>query len=179
MLQEPFRGPSSLRRLFLGYEWVVTRRALLLAVGFLVAVGGIDLALSIVVYGTIPEFVYGFRDAFLLESDFDLLAEPWFGAGTVVVVGLAAVHAYRNEGYLPSLLLATAPIYATYLFTVPGPVTGPVVPVADHVVFAPNWAARHVLPNTVAYGTVGFVLGIGIRYTRRRQASRGAPADAG
>lgn len=62
-------------------------------------------------------------------------------------------------------MLATAPVYPNVLFSVPGPATGPVVPLGEAVV-APHWAALHVLANTVAFGTVGFVLGLALRHLR-------------
>lgn len=159
---------ASLDRLLLGTEREITRRALLLAVGYFVAISGFTLVLSSVSYGAVPDFVYGFRHAYLIESDVDLWMEVRFTTGHVIVLGFAATHAYLNEGYLPSLILATAPIYATLVFTVPGPVTGIVVPVTEDTVFAPHWAARHVIPNTLAYGTIGFLLGSCLRYLYRR-----------
>ena len=156
-----------LRSLLLGQEPVKTRYVVLLAVGFLVTVSAFDYVLQVLPYGAVPNVMYGFRDAFLIDSGLGQV-KLTFAPGVVVIVSLAAIHSYFNAGYLPSLLLATAPTYATFIFTVPGPVTGVVIPVGDHVVFAPVWAALHVFPNTLVFGTIGYILGIALQYHYRR-----------
>lgn len=140
-----------------------TRRAGLLTGTFLVLVSAFDYLLHVLPSESIPAFVYGVRHAFLIASELGQVTLT-FAPGVVVIFGLAAIHAAINAGYLPSLLLATAPTYATYIFTVPGPVTGVVVPVGDHVVFAPVWAAFHVVPTALVVGTIGFLSGIVFQY---------------
>lgn len=157
-----------LKSLLLGEEWAKTQRALLLAAGFLVVLGGFDLILQSISHHTVPRFVYGFRRAFLIETGYGQLVDLAYQPGFFVAVGLAAIQAYFNAGYLPSILLATAPIYPVFVFTVPGPRTLAVIRLGDDLVFAPYWAAEHVLPNTITYGTIGFLIGIGLQYTIRR-----------
>lgn len=95
-------------------------------------------------------FVFAVLHAFTLEATpAAMLTE---GIGVVTLFALAAIHAYLNEGYLPSLVLATAPSYGNYVFNGPGA--------------APFWAAEYVLPFALTVGTVGFLLGIGLRRYR-------------
>lgn len=155
---------SPLRRALLGVEWTMTRRALLLAAAyFLVVAAGNVAALTAPeafgIWWKVASFTFKF-------SDWHVLVDG--GPGVVLVVGLALVQTALNEGYLPSLALATAPYYAYYLFTVDGPATGPVLAIHENLVVAPVWAAVHVVPNALAYGTLGFLLGLGVRRYRRR-----------
>lgn len=126
--------------------------------GFFIGIAGFDLLLGLVPFERIPGVTWDVQHAVLIGSKVDLLAEVALVPGLVIVVGPAAIHASLNAGALPSPVLATAPTYAMFVFTVPGPVSGVIIPFAD-VVFAPLWAAIHVLPNTVAYGTTGFLSG--------------------
>lgn len=101
--------------LLLGRERSRTRRALALAVGYFVVASALAVTLRSLRYGAVPEFVYRFQHPFLIDTGFGQLVDTDFAPGLVVVVGPAAVHAYLNAGYLPSLLLATAPIGASAL----------------------------------------------------------------
>lgn len=161
-------------RLLFGERWSMTKRALLLSVGFFSAIGAAttvaltftppvgETGLGTVWYETMS---YAFRSTNVHPS-----VDP-VGLGAFWIAGLALIHAYLNAGYVPSLILATAPMYAFYVFTVGGP-TGLVLPVHADLVIAPVWAARHVFPNSFAYGTLGFLLGLGLRYIRRRYAAK-------
>lgn len=93
----------------------------------------------------------------------------------ILIGGLALIHAYLNEGLFPSLILATAPYYASYLFTVTGPRTGVVLTINDDLVVAPVWAAIHVFPNALLYGTLGFLTGLGARSLKRRESTFPGP----
>jgi hypothetical protein len=77
--------------------------------------------------------------------------------GVFTMGGLAAIHAYLNEGYVPSLLVAALPSYGAYLFY--GPPPGVVRPVS---------AATYVLPFAITAGTIGFLIGFGARWARGR-----------
>lgn len=122
-----------------------TRRALALAVGF-----GVVTAL---LRGYAPHtpgvgLVFGLLHAFTLEAV--PASMPTEGVGVVTVMGLAAIHAALNEGYGPSLVLAMAPSYGNYVINGPG--------------VAPLWAAEYVLPYGLTVGTVGFLLGVSLRW---------------
>jgi len=96
--------------------------------------------------------VFGLLHAFTLEAaPAAMLTE---GIGVVTMVGLAAIHAYLNEGYVMSMLVAALPSYGHYVFNGPGA--------------APVWAATYVLPFAIAAGPLGFLLGIGGRWARGR-----------
>lgn len=147
-----------------------TRRALVLSAAYFLVGSGLAATVQGLPYEAIPRFAYGFQNAVLIATGFGQFVDFVFAPGLVVVVGLAAIHAALNAGYLTSLLLATAPVYPHFLFTVPGPATVPAVHVGE-VVVAPVWAALHVLPNTVAFGTLGFVLGLALRHAARRRSA--------
>lgn len=96
-----------------------------------------------------------------------------FGFGAVLIGGLALIQSYFDGGYVPGLLLAAAPGYGYYLFTVDGPVTGPVFLLGDGLVAAPLWAVMRLAPDVLVFGTLGYLLGAGIRY---REGPVEAPA---
>lgn len=126
-----------------------TRRALVLAVGLSVGTAVVRIyAPSTPGIG----LVFGVLHAFTLEAT--PTAMPTDGFGAMTLAGLAAMHAYLNEGYVPSLVLAMAPSYGLYVFNGPGA--------------APLWAAAYVLPYVATAGTLGFILGGSLRWVRRR-----------
>lgn len=94
--------------------------------------------------------VFGFLHVFTLEAS--PAAMPVEGFGVVTLFVLASIHAYLNEGYVPSLVLATAPSYGQYVFNGPSA--------------APVWAAEYVLPFAVTMGTLGFLVGLAFRWYR-------------
>jgi hypothetical protein len=96
---------------------------------------------------------FGLLHAFTLEAS--PAAIPIEGFGVVTMFTLAGIHAYLNEGYVPSLLLAAAPSYGQYVFNGPGA--------------APLWAAEYVLPFAVTAGTLGFLAGIAFRWCRGKR----------
>lgn len=104
-------------------------------------------------------FVFGILHAFTLEAT--PAAIPTEGFGVVTMFGLATIHAFLNEGYVPSLILAMAPSYGNYVFNGPGA--------------APVWALVYILPYVLTVGTLGFLLGSTLRWFRGRDA----PAMAG
>lgn len=83
----------------------------------------------------------------------------------VLVVGLAAIHAYLNDGYLPSLLLGLAPVLGMNLLIYAGPYPGPYVLTLKP--FVGNWDwIPHVARVTVLWASVGFLAGFGARWLR-------------
>lgn len=157
-----FGADTQLGRLLVGETRSSTRRVLLLALVFFPVIAGLNLIISSYPAAEIPWVLDGFRHAFVISITFSKLVV--FGPGVVVIAGLAALVAYLNKGYIPSLILATAPVYSNYTFTLPGPVLGPVIRISEGLVFAPYWAALHVLPTALVYGTAGFLVGLGLRY---------------
>lgn len=95
---------------------------------------------------------FGILHAFTLEAN--PAALPIEGFGVLTLFGLAAIRAYLNKGHVPSLVLATAPSYGNYVFNGPGA--------------APVWAAEYVLPFALTAGPLGFLVGVGRRWYRRR-----------
>lgn len=162
---EDLGADTPIRRLLVGESRSRTRRVILLAIVFFLATAGLNLALSSYSVAEIPWVFYSFQDAFVLYITFSKLVV--LGPGVVVIAGLAAIVAYLNKGYVPSLILATAPVYSNYTFTLPGPVIGPVIRINKDLVAAPHWAALHVLPTAVVFGTAGFLVGLGLRYLYR------------
>lgn len=165
---------TSFWRLLSGERWSITRRALVLSSGFFSVVGAANIvALTFkpsigesnvgTFWWEMMNYSFGFTT---FSPSVDLV-----GAGAFLVSGLALVHGYLNKGYVPSLVLATAPMYANFVSTIDGPV-GLVLPIHGNLVVAPFWAASHVLPNSVAYGTLGFLLGLGLQYFQRQYTAR-------
>ena len=155
-----FGVDTQLGRLLVGETRSSTRRVLLLALVYFLVIAGLNLIISSYPAAEIPWVLDGFRHAFVISITFSKLVV--FGPGVVVIAGLAALVAYLNKGYIPSLILATAPVYSNYTFTLPGPV--PIIRINEGLVFAPYWAALHVLPTALVYGTAGFLVGLGLRY---------------
>jgi hypothetical protein len=155
-----FGADTQLGRLLVGEARSSTRRVLLLALVYFLVIAGLNLIISSYPAAEIPWVLDGFRHAFVISITFSKLVV--FGPGVVVIAGLAALVAYLNKGYISSLILATAPVYSNYAFTLPGPVL--MIRINEGLVFAPYWAALHVLPTALVYGTAGFLVGLGLRY---------------
>lgn len=136
--------------------------------GLLLVISAYNLAIHLIPYEKFPDWGFGLQHVLLIQTGNDLSPELVFTKGLIVIVGFAAIHAYYNSGYLTSLLLATTPTYSMYVFTVPGPSTELLTPLNSDVVFAPIWAAIHVLPNTILFGTIGFLLGVSLRQLWKR-----------
>jgi hypothetical protein len=149
--------------LLVGEDRATTRRALLLAVGFVAVLPVVEYAylpmgLDVAVLGE-------FLRAFVVEPNPTLALER--GAlGALVVMGLAGIHAALNEGFLPSLVLAVAPVYGLSLWLVVG------TPGNPRIAFDPVGALGRVGLDAVMLATVGFLLGLGFRRLRRRSANR-------
>lgn len=161
------RGVSLTReRLIIGTNRQTTRHTVLLSGGYFAAVVVANLiALTLLHTGAGRVWWRAMRVAFHAGGGTILLG---FGVGAVLLVGLAMVPATLDAGYLPSVILGAAPMYASYVVTASGPPGWPGLVVHDTLVVAPLWAALRVAPNAVIYGTIGFVLGVAIRHLHRR-----------
>jgi hypothetical protein len=78
--------------------------------------------------------------------------------GYVLVIGLAATHAYFNAGYLPSVLLAVSPNIGIAIWVIQG--------FDEYVAFMP-WRFVGILPEGLLVATLGFLLGLGLRRIRK------------
>lgn len=151
-----------LDRLLVGEDRRRTRRAVILA-GVLVVVAMVAdyLALSYHVGTVETTFFMKFRWAFTLAPIWEHgLVSPTQVYGYVLVVGLAAVHAYLNSGYLTSVLLASAPPIGTAFWYIGG--------MDEYLLFAPELVFGSVFPEAPIMATLGFVLGLGIRTVKRK-----------
>lgn len=145
--------------LVLGEEWSRTRRALVLAGGFVVA-------------GTLLEYLL-FRTKFeneVIETFHQVLLldgylPGWEATGAIFVVGLAALHAYLNEGYLPSVLLGWSAVYGNVGWTI-GSLSG-----IENYYLDPVAAFERTFPEAVALATLGFVVGTSLRWIRMQKRS--------
>jgi DMSO/TMAO reductase YedYZ heme-binding membrane subunit len=153
---------SRLRSLLVGESRAVTRRALALAAGFLVGLAALE---YVFLLGPDDEVVDAAWRAFVLEPNLAAaLDRGSFGA--FLVVGLAAIHAYLNEGYLVSLLLASAPIFGAGLWSLGGPFRD------VNFYLDPASAVRRTFPEALLYATIGFLLGLALRWLNRRLRAR-------
>lgn len=77
--------------------------------------------------------------------------------GIVLVIILAALHAYVNKGYLPSILLAISPSYGSFLWTI-----GSMDEISNiHLDFSSAW--ERLFPEAPLYATLGFLIGVLLR----------------
>lgn len=105
---------------------------------------------------------------------------PWRELNTAfsypgLVVGLAAIHAYLNEGYLPSFLLGLAPALGTSILIFSGPYPGPYVLTLKPLVGDWEWLPQ-VIRYTLLWATVGFIVGLAVRWLQTEALDRPEPA---
>jgi len=140
------------------------RRISVRAVEFAVALFVVVAAFEFVWMASVEELVYldidrGSFEYGLVTDIVDGFAHP------LLLAGLAGLHAYLNEGYLPSLLLAAAPAAGASIWIFSGPHPGPYVltlkPLVGHWEWVPTLLRLAVLP-----ATLGFLLGILTRRIR-------------
>lgn len=158
--EEARDGHDLLVRVFWGRKRAVTMRAIAFAVALFVVVAIFEYAnmaaYENVVYFDIPRasWDYGlwgpFRKAFRHPG---------------LIIGLAAVHAYLNEGYLPSVLLASAPIHGVKIWVYYGPHPGPYVLILRPLVGYWEWALGVPL-YALPLATLGFIVGFVVRWLR-------------
>lgn len=104
---------------------------------------------EVVYFNIDPEFVH----SFLWQGVLEALAHPF------LIAGLAALHAYLNEGYLPALVLASAPLIGDHLWIYSGSPGGPYVLTLEPLIGSWEWLPE-VLSIALLWGTAGFVLGL-------------------
>lgn len=152
-----------LAALVLGVNRARTRRALVLAGVLLVATATIEYLLFRT--GFENGVVEVLHEVFLLAGHLPSRA----GTGAVFVVGLAALHAYLNEGYLPSVLLGWSPVFGNLSWT-----NGSRSDVANYYL-DPLTAFERTFPEALALATLGFVVGVGLRRIRKRWRGAATP----
>ena len=153
---------SRLRSLVVGESRARTRRALALAAGFLVGLAALE---YVFLLGPDVVWVDAAWRAFVLEPNLAVaLDRGSFGA--FLVVGLAAIQAYLNEGYLLSVLLASAPIFGAGLWSLGGPFRD------VKFYLDPASAVRRTFPEALVYATVGFLVGLALRWLTGRLRGR-------
>lgn len=157
---EAIERPDRRRRLFWGQSHNVSRRVVAVAVALFLVVAVIrylnmavseDLVYLDLARGSL-EFVPW--QLFLLVVD-----HP------VVIVGLAAISAYLNEGYLPTVLLAVAPSVGVNIWIFSGPFPGPYVLTLKPFVGHWEWVWS-VTRSALPWATVGFLVGFVVRWLR-------------
>lgn len=153
--------------LILGEKWSRTRQALVLTVGFVVASMVLEYLLLLTKFDNfVLEMLH---EVFLLDG----YLPSWHATGLFFVVGLAAVHAYLNEGYLPSVLLGWSPVYGNVIWTI-GSRSG-----IKNYYLDPIGAFESTFPEAVVLGTLGFAIGLGLRWIRtRRQTSTSSQSES-
>lgn len=155
-----------LRDLMLGEGRSKTMRALVLAGGFVAAGALLEYLLLLTSFeNPVVELLH---ETFLLDG----YLPGWHATGAVFVVGLAALHAYLNEGYLPSVLLGWSPAYGNLAWTIGSPTE-----VANYYL-DPAAAFERTFPEAFVLATCGFVLGVGLRWVRRRRGHVVSPSES-
>lgn len=144
-------GDVSPRTVLLGEDARVTRWAFFMA-GILLLFG---LAVDYLWMSTVVST--GNQGLTLTRTLAAILAFRW-GYGALLLVVIAAVHAYFNIGLLPSLTLASAPVV--------GAATLSLNPSDTSVLFSPGMVPFRVLPEILVFPFAGFVLGVGLRWLR-------------
>lgn len=142
--------------LLLGEERARTRRAVLLTGGFVIAASTLEYLLYLTAFenGVLLTLHQVFRiDGYLPTAH---------AAGALFAVSLAALHAYLNQGYLPSVLLGWSLIYGNLSWTID-------LPGIEEYYLDPVAAFHRTFPEAVVLATIGFGLGLGLRWFRNRQ----------
>lgn len=144
-------GEVSPRRVLLGEDPTVTRWAFFIA--------GILLLFGLVVdYLWMSTYVSrGNQGLTLTRTLAQILAFRW-GYVALLLVGVAAVHAYSNIGLLTSLTLASAPVVGAAMLSLN--------PSDTRVLVTPEMVPFRVLPEILIFSFAGFVLGVGLRWLR-------------
>lgn len=138
-----------------------TRRVLVLAGVFVIVGSGVEYLALITGFENV--LLVGLHRVFALDGTaLDLETQ-----GAVVIVILSAIQASLNEGYLPSVVLGIAPVYGNQLWTI-----GSLDRIASFHL-DPGSALARMLPDGAILASVGFLLGIGIRWALlRRQRNK-------
>lgn len=162
-------GPDPVVRVLFGRSRAVSIRAVAFAVALFIVVALFAYATMAasenVVYFDVP------------RGSFD--SPLWLGFERAfrhpgLVVGLAALHAYLNEGYLPAVLLASAPFLGMNIWIYHGPYPGPYVLILKPLVGSWGWLP-YVIRVVFPWATLGFLVGVVVRWLRTRVVDLSEP----
>ena len=145
--------PSRFGQLLVGVSVERTRRAVILA-GVFVILGAVVTYLNVTTQ---------FENEALRGAHRITVFNERVRTGGVLIVGLAAIHAYLNEGYLPSVTQGVAPYFGANLWS---------RTLAETMYLDPVWAVRRTAPEVLLLATVGFVLGVALRGIGSRRQNR-------
>lgn len=143
--------------LILGEERSMARRALVLTGGFVTSTMILEYLLLLTKFEN--EGIVMLHEVFRLDG----YLPSWHATGLFFVIGLAALHAYLNEGYLPSILLGWSPVYGNFIWSIGHPSR-----IANYYL-DPVSAFERTFPEAVVLATLGFIIGVGLRWIRKRQ----------
>ena len=135
---------------FLGQDRAVTFRLMLFAIVLALFMG----VMNYIHMANIEDIAQfgGIENTPLFLAIVSLSTDPVF------IGGLAAVHAYLNEGYLPAVLLAATPVVSGDMLNYAGPFGGPYTIYIDLVE-----GISEAIPYVLPYATLGFLVGFAIR----------------
>lgn len=148
-------GSDRLTDLLLGEEWSKTRQALILIIGFAIVGVGLEYLLFF------TKFESGVIETLHEVFSLDGYLPSWHATGMLFVIGLAALHAYLNEGYLPSILLGWSLVYGNVIWTI-GSSTA-----IENYYLDPVAAFERTFPEAFVLATLGFLIGLTLRWIRK------------
>lgn len=148
--------------LILGEQWSRTRRALVLTAAFVIATTISEYALFLTKFE--KGWIETLHEVFFLDG----YLPSWHATGAFFVIGLAALHSYLNEGYLPSVLLGWSPAFGNLSWTFRR-LSG-----VEQYYYDPVAAFERTFPEAVVLATLGFVFGVGLRSIRKRHRNYAA-----
>lgn len=150
---------KQLRPLILGVDWAMSKRAIILAGGLFVTTFTFRYLLFLSIFQNSGLWLV----ARVLQVKGYL--PTMYATGMFIVFGLAALHAYLNEGYLPSVVLGWSPIFGFDGWSI--------YSLADFSDVRPDLlsAFERGFPEAVVIATLGFILGLGFRMVKRTEAT--------
>lgn len=156
-------GSDRLIDLLLGEKWSKTRQALILTVVF--AIVGVVLEYLLLLTRFEIGVIETLHEVFLLDG----YLPSWHATGMLFVIGLAALHAYLNEGYLPSILLGWSPVFGNVIWTIGSPTA------IENYYLDPVAAFERTFPEALVLATLGFIIGLSLRWIRKRRQTDAMP----
>lgn len=166
---ESIKDPDRRSTLLWGQSQTLSRRVVIVAVVLLLFVA----AVRFVSMSITEELVYLDLPRGSLEfvpwQAFNLVADH-----PVLIVGLAVVAAYLNEGFLPTVLLAVAPFIGVSIWIYSGAVPGPYVLTLKPLVGEWGWVWS-VVSSAVPWAIVGFLGGLLVRWLPNESISLSEP----